>query len=719
MDRSKLPRIVMRARPQGLKFRAPASAIARWDQSIAMAAKPVSPNEMAITGYIGEGENTLAGVRRQLKAAGRGNMRVILSSPGGDPFEGAAIYDELREHPGKVSISVRGIAASAATIIMMAGDHVEMGEAASMMIHGASGMVMGTAEDMLQFADMLKFINESVADLYARRSGLALPKVLEMMRAETYMTAQESVRLGFADAVSGDDEQSKLKKSPSAAMRSSLPALTNPALLAASGNAQLGSVLMSAHLPGVSGNSKGSTAMKTLAEQVAELRETRQAKFVRQGEIHQMFQTAPESVTADVRAEFDAIDSELVTLEDQIRMKSFDLRMEGAARPLPNDSRGIHRDVSRGAPYLNLKNKDIDEKFKGQNWTRKVIAMALAHNHHVNPAEIAQQRWGKTNPTLVQCIRMAAVPGGGSDSGEWGSELVTADNRFTGDFIEYLYAMTVFDQLPLREIPANVAVKGTDGAASAAWVGQSKGIPASVGSASSVNLSPLKVAALAVVSNELLADSTPSAEMWVRDLLAEAMSQRVDQTFLSATAASAGVSPAGILNGVSAKTSAGTSADNIRTDIEVLMGDFIAARHVRNLVFVTSTGLALAIQLMRNALGQREFDGVSLTGGTLEGLRLVSGDNVGSGDFILLDPREIWKIGDTGVQVAISREATIEQDTAPQGATDTPVAASANMTNMFQEDSTAIRLIRRINFQKRRTSAVAFVGDAGYGGVAS
>jgi HK97 family phage major capsid protein len=311
------------------------------------------------------------------------------------------------------------------------------------------------------------------------------------------------------------------------------------------------------------------------------------------------------------------------------------------------------------------------------------------------------------------------VPGGGSDSGEWGSELVTADNRYTGDFIEYLYAMTVFDQLPLREIPANVTVKGTDGAATANWVGQSKGIPVTSGSASTVSLSPLKVAALAVVSNELLADSTPAAEMWIRDLLAEAMSQRVDQTFLSASAASAGVSPAGILNGISAKTSAGTSADNIRTDIEVLMGDFIAARHVGGLTFVTSRGLALAIQLMRNSLGLPEFNGVALSGGTLEGMRLVTGDNVGSGDFILLDPREIWKIGDTGVQVSISREATIEQDTAPQGATDTPVAASANMTNMFQEDSTAIRLIRRINYQKRRTSAVAFVGDAGYGGVAS
>jgi hypothetical protein len=70
--------------------------------------------------------------------------------------------------------------------------------------------------------------------------------------------------------------------------------------------------------------------------------------------------------------------------------------------------------------------------------------------------------------------------------------------------------------------------------------------------------------------------------------------------------------------------------------------------------------------------------------------------------------------------VAISREATIEQDDAPTGATDTPVGmTTTNATNMFQEDSTAIRLIRRLNFQKRRDTAVAYIGDAGYGGVAS
>jgi hypothetical protein len=323
-------------------------------------------------------------------------------------------------------------------------------------------------------------------------------------------------------------------------------------------------------------------------------------------------------------------------------------------------------------------------------------------------------RWGKSNPTLVRLIKANEVAGGGSGSGEWGAELVQADTRFTGDFIDYLYSMTVYDKMPLRQVPANVAIKGQDGTATGYWVGESKPIPASAQDFSTVSLTPLKVAALAVVSNELLRDSTPAAEQLVRDALVEASSQRVDNTFLSATAASAGVSPAGLLNGLSAMTSAGTDAAGVRGDIAQLMAPFITAKNISGLHFVTTPTLGLQLQLMRNALGMREFEGVTADGGTLEGRPLHLGDNVGAGDLILLKPSDIYRIGDSGVQVSISRDAMIEQSSAPTGVTDTPVAASQVFTSMFQAESTAIKVVRSINFAKRRTSAVAYVGDAAY-----
>jgi HK97 family phage major capsid protein len=291
---------------------------------------------------------------------------------------------------------------------------------------------------------------------------------------------------------------------------------------------------------------------------------------------------------------------------------------------------------------------------------------------------------------------------------------VQADTRYTGDFIEFLYSMTVFDKLPLRQVPANVVIKGQDGQGTGYWVGESKPIPGTVGDFSTVSLTPLKVAALAVVSNELLRDSSPAAEMLVRDMLVQASAQRVDTTFISATAASAGVSPAGMLNGVSAVNSAGNTGAALRTDLGALYAIFIAAKNASNLQLVMNKGLAKSISLLVNALGQSEFPNITQDGGTLLGDPVVTGDNVGATNFILLKPSDIYRIGDYGIQVSISRDATIEQNTVPTGASDTPVAQSVDQVNMFQSESTAIKVVRPINFAKRRTGAVQYVHDATY-----
>ena len=93
---------------------------------------------------------------------------------------------------------------------------------------------------------------------------------------------------------------------------------------------------------------------------------------------------------------------------------------------------------------------------------------------------------------------------------------------------------------------------------------------------------------------------------------------------------------------------------------------------------------------------------------------VYTSENVAADDLVLLKPSDIYRIGDTGVQVTMSRDATIEQNTIPTGATDTPVGMATAATNMFQEESTAIKVVRSINFAKRRASAVAYVGDAAY-----
>lgn len=475
--------------------------------------------------------------------------------------------------------------------------------------------------------------------------------------------------------------------------------------------------------PGATGfrsnNAPEGNHMKTVQEQLAELRQARETKAARMSDIVQIAQDEGRGTTADEAAEFDLLASEVSKLDDDIRFKTVEAAHASTARPVSQERSAAAASGSRsGGPTIIVRGSDADEKFKGQNYTRMVIAKALARLGDCHASGIAAARWGKSNPTLVRLLKANEVAGGGSGSGEWGAELVQADSRYTGDFISFLTSRTVYDQLPLREIPAHVVIKGQDGGATGYWVGESKPIPASAQDFSTVSLSPLKVAALAVISNELLRDSSPAAEMLVRDALVDASSQRVDNTFLSNVAASAGVSPAGLLNSLVAIGSTGVDADSVRQDIKALYAPFLAAKNANGLSFVMNPALAKALQLMRNALGVREFEGITQSGGTLEGDTVFTGDNVNANHFILLKPSDIYRIGDTGVEVSISREAMIEQSSAPTGVTDTPVAASQAFTSMFQAESTAIKVVRSINFAKRRASAVAYVNDADYGAAA-
>jgi HK97 family phage major capsid protein/HK97 family phage prohead protease len=490
---------------------------------------------------------------------------------------------------------------------------------------------------------------------------------------------------------------------------------------AASGNQRTGAVRLDTS-PGASGTKATpkpteGTKMKTIAEQIAAAEAQRQAKHGRMSELMTKAGEAGTTLDKAESEEYDTLTDEVADIEKHIdRLKKHEaIVLTKAVAPAGQNAQEAAT-TRGGAPAIIL-NREPEEKFKGQFFTRKVIAKALASIEHVPMSAIASALWGKSHPRLVEVIKANEISSGSSDT--WGSELVSADNRFTGDFIEFLYSKTVFDRLGLRQVPANVSIKGQDGQATGYWVGESKPIPVSAPSFSAVSLTPLKVAALAVVSNELLRDSTPAAEMLVRDALIQALAQKTDSTFLSTTAASAGVSPAGILNGVVSIGSHGTDGDGVRGDIRALYAAFLTAKNASGLSVVTNTSLAKGLQLLTNALGQPEFPGVTQNGGTLIGDPLVTGENVGTGHLILLKPSDIYRIGDDGLRIEMSRDATIEMSSAPVGAADTPTGQTQNPVSMFQDESTAIKVVRSINFAKRRSDAVQYIRDAAYGESAS
>lgn len=205
MTLRKLPKIEGIAQPKNFQWDAPSDVLARWSE-MPLAAEANDPNVVSIYDVIGEDPWTGGGFTEKrmaaaLRSIGSNDVTVKINSPGGDMFAGIAIYNLLREHPAKVTVEVMGIAASAASIIAMAGDEIAMGLGTFLMIHNAWGIVIGNRHDMRDAADMFDNFDSALADIYEARTGQKRKAIEDMMDAETFMGPSEAIKNGFADRV--------------------------------------------------------------------------------------------------------------------------------------------------------------------------------------------------------------------------------------------------------------------------------------------------------------------------------------------------------------------------------------------------------------------------------------------------------------------------------------------------------------------------------------
>lgn len=133
--------------------------------------------------------------------AGSGNITVWINSPGGDCVAAAQIYNMLSNYKGKVTVKIDGIAASAASVIAMAGDTVLVSPVSMLMIHNPATIAWGDHAEMQKAIDMLSEVKESIINAYVLKTGLSRPKLSHLMDAETWMDANKAVELGFADGI--------------------------------------------------------------------------------------------------------------------------------------------------------------------------------------------------------------------------------------------------------------------------------------------------------------------------------------------------------------------------------------------------------------------------------------------------------------------------------------------------------------------------------------
>lgn len=136
-----------------------------------------------------------------LKAITASTIKLSINSNGGSVFDALAMYNALRQHPANIEVTIMGVAASAASLIAMAGDKIIMPENAFMMIHNPLNMTYGNADDMREMADVLDKIGASLIATYAARTGLPDEEIKALLDAETWMNADEAVSKGFADEI--------------------------------------------------------------------------------------------------------------------------------------------------------------------------------------------------------------------------------------------------------------------------------------------------------------------------------------------------------------------------------------------------------------------------------------------------------------------------------------------------------------------------------------
>lgn len=200
-------------------------ALERWDASIRAADKE-EDRTISVYDVIGQDYWTGEGVTAKriaaaLRSLGAGPVTVNVNSPGGDMFEGLAIYNLLREHKGEVTIKVLGLAASAASIIAMAGDTVQVARAGFLMIHNCWVIAIGNQHDMRDTADTLAPFDKAMADIYAARTGASLDAMASLMDAESWIGGSDAIERGFADELLPSDQVEKTgdKASASAVRR--------------------------------------------------------------------------------------------------------------------------------------------------------------------------------------------------------------------------------------------------------------------------------------------------------------------------------------------------------------------------------------------------------------------------------------------------------------------------------------------------------------------
>jgi HK97 family phage major capsid protein/HK97 family phage prohead protease len=440
----------------------------------------------------------------------------------------------------------------------------------------------------------------------------------------------------------------------------------------------------------------------TTAEQIKTWETTRTAKMTRLGALMDEQGKDETTFSDEQQKEYDTLRADIATIDKTLdNLREYERLLGTTAQPAQPVAEPRSVQTHNGNPTIQVK-ANVE---KGSAFVRSVLAKVACQGNIMAAIEYSK-RWKDSTPE-VELILKAAVAPGDTINPSWAGSLVVVQ-RATNEFLELLRPATIIGKIPgLRQVPFNTSVPVQTSGGSYAWVGQAAPKPVSKLGLTTAVLAFSKAAGIIVITEELARLSTPSAETVVRNDMVAGMAQFLDQQFIDpAVAIVANVSPASITNGTVAIAA---TADPL-ADLHALINWFAVNNiPLGGLVIIMSESNAFILGARRNAMGDRVFPNLGPQGGTVEGITVVTSNTAGT-NMVALQPSYVLYADDGGVQIDVSREASVQMDSAPMN----PADATSVFTSLWQNNLVGLRAERWINWLRAKTEAVKYVSGTAY-----
>lgn len=402
----------------------------------------------------------------------------------------------------------------------------------------------------------------------------------------------------------------------------------------------------------------------------------------------------------ELKGQLDKLILRRTTLADALELQKLRAQTTVTVTPAEHGANGSEPQAQPGRVQV------VSRLAPGIKFARYAQCIGASKGNLLQALEISK-RWKDSSPEIERIMRAAIAVGTTSDPA-WAGALVEY-RTMADEFIGLLTPQTIIGQLPLRKVPFNVRIPRMTAGASAQWVGEGKAKPVSKGAFDTVTVPAHKLAVISVLTEELVRFSNPSAELVVRDMLIEAISQAMNQQFIDPAAAGvASVKPGSITNGVAAAGPVNGTAVGIRTAATNMVSIMVSAGYpLAALRWIMNPTLAIYMGGLRTAqdvaafpeVEQGKFLGIPYVTSALVPINTVPA--IDESPLILADCSSILLADDGQVTIDVSREASVKMGSDPEGAD-----AAAELVSLWQTNCVGILAERFVTWVKARPNNV-------------